>query len=106
MENLEERKESTSESLQTPGEYVQPKPQNGKVVMTVMTPEEAANLLARLQDILSLWPGSDNRIFDGFVMTVLPIPTVMTITKVEKKDCHDKVFCVNDEPVVSLEKLS
>jgi len=103
MENLAERKESMSESCQPSGQNVQPKPQNGKVVMTVMTEEEAANLLARLQDILSLWPGSDNRIFDGFVMTVLPIPAVMTISKVEKKGCHDKVFCVNGTPVVSLE---
>lgn len=110
MENLAERKESTSEQSPKLETNALQKPANGKKntpVMTapkVMTEEEVLSLLARLQDILSLWAGSSNTIINGYVMTALPIPPVMTIGKVEKRGSHDKVFTVNNKPVVSLEK--
>ena len=69
--------------------------------MPVMTQEETANLLARLQDILSLWRGSDNKIIGHYVMTAFPIPEGVSIGKMTAKN-GGKVFCVNAEPVVSL----
>jgi hypothetical protein len=84
-----------------------PKQSDGKkstVVMTktqVMTAEEVSTLLARLQDILALWEGSDNKIIGGYVMTAFPVPSVMTITKVENSG-HNKVFSVNGNPVTAL----
>lgn len=70
---------------------------------TVMTAEETADLLARLQDCLSLWPGSDNKIMGKYVMTVFPIPEGLQVAKMTKKNGHDKVFCVNGVPVAGLE---
>ena len=109
MENLDERSAPTLEQSPKRGKSAQQKPPNGSkntLVMTpqkVMTEEEISSLLARLQDILSLWSGSSNTIINGYVMNALPIPQVMTISKVEKKNGHDKVFAVNSKPVVSLE---
>lgn len=70
---------------------------------TVMTVEETADLLARLQDCLSLWPGSDNKIIGNYVMTAFPIPAGLQVAKMTKKNGHDKVFCVNGIPVAGLE---
>lgn len=109
MENLDARNAPTLEQSPKHGKSAQQKPPNGKkntLVMTnpkVMTEDEISSLLARLQDILSLWSGSSNTIINGYVMTALPIPQVITISKVEKKNGHDKVFAVNGNPVISLE---
>jgi len=106
-ESPDERKEPMSGSCQPPEANAPQKQADGKQntsVMTsqkVMTVEEISDLLGRLQDILSLWSGSDNRIIGNFVMTVLPVPAVMTVDKVENAS-HDKVFCVNGKPVTSL----
>lgn len=64
-------------------------------------------MLARLQDILSLWDGSDNKIIGNYVMTAFPIPAGVDITKLAVKEGHDtfqKVFCVNGKPVTHVEK--
>ncbi len=85
-----------------------------KVVMTVenavmttpspvMTPQEIGDMLARLQDILSLWVGSDNRIMGKYLMVALPVPAGVVIGKVERKTGHDKVFTVDGNPVAGLE---
>jgi hypothetical protein len=105
-ENPDAKSEPMSGSCQPLEASAIPKPPAGKsvmTVMTVMTAEETANLLARLQDILSMWPGSDSKVIGGFVMTAFPIPPVMTVGKQAKKNGHDKVFSVNDIPVVSLD---
>jgi hypothetical protein len=68
-----------------------------------MTEEQVSNLLARLQDILSLWEGSDNRVIDGVLLVALPIPPVMTIETVMTKNGHDRVFAVNGQPVVAID---
>lgn len=103
-EAQEEKSASMLGSCQTPEENAEPKQADGKQITPVMTEEEASNLLARLQDILSLWQGSDNRIIGGYVMTAFPIPEVMTIGKVSNSDGHGKVFTVNDTPVTALDK--
>jgi hypothetical protein len=101
MENLAERKELTSASSQPQGPNAQPKPPAGKANTPVMTEEEVADLLARLQDVLSLWQGSDNKVIGNYVMTAFPIPQGM---KIDKIGGHDKVFTVNDVPVVGVER--
>jgi hypothetical protein len=102
-ENQGERNGATSGSSQPLEASVQPKQQDGKPSTPVMTEQEVADLLARLQDILSLWTGSDNKIIGNYVMTAFPIPPAMKIDKVEKKGGHDKVFTVNGVPVVGTE---
>jgi hypothetical protein len=67
-----------------------------------MTASETADLLARLQDILSLWSGSDNKIIGHYVMTAFPIPSGIDITKLAVNGGHDKVFCVNGSPVTAV----
>ena len=102
--NREEKSGLTSGSCQPQGQTAQPKPPAGSQgipAMPVMTQEETANLLARLQDILSLWRGSDNKIIGHYVMTAFPIPEGVSIGKMTAKN-GGKVFCVNAEPVVSL----
>lgn len=89
---------STSESCQPVMTDAQPKPTAGKASTSVMTADELGDLLARLQDILSLWPGSDNRIVNGYVMTALPVPADMTVDKVMTS--HGKAFAVNGVPVI------
>lgn len=65
-----------------------------------MSADEIADLLARLQDLLASWPGSQNRIDNprGYVMAAFPIPSAMTVSKVTGS--HGNVFTVNDLPVV------
>lgn len=112
MENLEEKKGPTSESSpvtvisapQTPRGGKKATTGNTTKVMTVMTPEETADLLARLQDILALWPGSSNMIVEGKLLAAFPMPPEVMIGKTTKVNGHDKVFTVNKEPVVSLEE--
>lgn len=108
-ENPAERKEPMPGPCQPPESSVQPKPVDGNQnisVMTgekvVMTSDQMMDLLARLQDILSLWPGSDNKVIGNFVMTALPIPDGLRVGKMPKNNGHDKVFSVNDEPVSAL----
>ena len=104
-ESPEEKRGSTSESWQTTSTSAQPNPPAGKkntTVMTVMTVEETADLLAKLQDILALWIGSDNKVIGKYLLVAFPIPPSVVITKISKNDGHDKVFAVNDDPVVSL----
>lgn len=101
MENLAERKEPMSVSSQPPEPNAQQKPPAGKQSTRVMTEEEISDLLARLQDVLSLWEGSDNKIIGNFVMTAFPIPPSMKVDKVG----HDtKAFTVNGTPVVNVER--
>ena len=69
---------------------------------TVMTREEIADLLARLQDILYMWPRSDNRIINGYVMVALPVPAGVNISKMDHKH-GGKVFSVDGEPVTAVE---
>lgn len=105
-ENKAVKSGHTSESWQNQDTSAAPKPADGKEntsVMTVMTAEEVSNLLARLQDILSLWSGSDNKIIGNYVMTAFPIPQGLEIGRMKKKNGHDNVFCVNKEPVSSLD---
>lgn len=104
--NKAEKSGSTSESWQAPADTAQPKPADGKADINVMTAQEAADLLARLQDILFLWSGSDNKIIGSYVMTALPIPAGVDVGKLavtsKTKAGHDityKVFCVNGRPV-------
>lgn len=108
--NSEERSEPISESSPTSAPVAPAKPADGNpniVVMTkaetVMTAEQTADLLARLQDCLSLWAGSDNKIIGNYVMTAFPIPVGLDIAKMTKKNGHDKVFAVNGVPVSALE---
>lgn len=101
MENLAEKKELTSESCQPQGPNVQQRRSVGKANTPVMTEEEISDLLARLQDILSLWQGSDSKIVGNYVMTAFPVPESIKVDKVG----HDKkVFTVNNVPVVNLDK--
>jgi len=102
-ESQDAKSAGTLESCQPLDPSAQPKRQDGKPDTSVMTDEEVMDLLARLQDILSLWPGSDNKIIGNFVMTAFPIPPSMQVGKVEKKGGHDKLFTVNGAPVVSVE---
>jgi len=104
--NLDEKNGSTSGSWQPPEGTVQSKPADGKATINVMTAQETSDLLARLQDILFLWSGSDNKIIGNYVMTALPIPAGVEIGKLavtsKTKSGHDityKVFCVNGRPV-------
>lgn len=89
-------------SCQSPEASAQPNHLAGSPVMTVMTAEETASLLARLQDILSMWPGSDNQVIGMYVMTALPISVGVTVGKQKNKKGHD-TFSVNQIPVVALE---
>jgi hypothetical protein len=101
MENLAEKSVPTLESSQPQGQNALPKPPAGKRNTPVMTEEEISDLLARLQDVLSLWEGSDNKIIGNYVMTAFPIPASMKIDKIG----HDtKVFTVNGTPVVGVER--
>lgn len=68
----------------------------------VMTREQIADLLARLQDILYSWPRSDNRIINGYVMVALPVPAGVNISKTDHKH-GGKVFSVDGEPVTAVE---
>ena len=75
-------------------------PPDGSPVMSAMTAEQAGDLLARLQDILALWPGSDNKIIGSYVMAALPV-NGLSIGKMD--DGHGKkVFCVNGVPVTAV----
>ncbi len=98
-ESLDASSAATLASCQPVMTDAQPKPPDGKPSTSVMTAEELGDLLARLQDILSLWPGSDNRIINGYVMTALPLPPDMTVDKVMTS--HGKAFAVNGTPVTS-----
>lgn len=100
----DEKSVSMSESWQPQEQSVQPNPQDGKKTTPVMTEAEISDLLARLQDVLSLWAGSDNQIIGGYVMTAFPIPPSMKVARVRKIGGHDKVFTVNNVPVVSIER--
>ena len=102
-ESLDVKSASTLESWQKPAEIAPVKPPVGKGIINVMTEQETADLLARLQDILSLWAGSDNKIIGSYVMTAFPIPSGIDITKLTKTNGHDKVFCVNGKSVVGLD---
>jgi hypothetical protein len=102
-ENLGAKRGNTSESCQTPDPSVQPKQPDGNLSTPVMTEDEVMDLLARLQDILSLWKGSDNKIIGNYVMAAFPIPPSMKVDKVEKKGSHDKLYTVNGVPVVNAE---
>lgn len=102
----DERSGHTSESWQKPVNIAQPNPPAGNENTNVMTAQETSDLLARLQDILFLWSGSDNKIIGRYVMTALPIPEGVDIGKLavssKSHDGHDmvyKVFCVNGRPV-------
>lgn len=101
MENQAERNDPTLESCQPQGQNALPSRQDGKPNIPVMTAEEVSDLLARLQDILSLWAGSDNKIIGGYVMTAFPVPQA---TKIDKVGGHDKVFTVNGVPVVGVDR--
>ena len=101
-ENSDERNEPTLEPSQPSATSAEPRPNDGKKTTPVMTEAETADLLARLQDILSLWKGSDNRIMGNFVMTVFPIPEGMKIEKVLGRNGHDKAYSVNGVPVVNI----
>lgn len=59
-------------------------------------------MLARLQDILYMWPRSDNRIINGYVMVALPVPAGVNIAKMDHKR-GGKVFSVDGEPVTAVE---
>lgn len=74
----------------------------GLPAINVMTAQETADLLARLQDILSLWSGSDNKIIGEYVMTAFPIPAGVDITKLASGHDNRRVFCVNGSPVTSV----
>jgi len=109
-ENQEEKRGPTSEPGQPPVRFAQPNTPDGKQSTPVMTPvmtnlsaEEISDLLAKLQDILALWPGSDNKVVGSYLLAAFPIPVMATVEKMTKKNGHDKVFSVNGEPVVSLE---
>ena len=102
-ESPDEKREPMLESSQPQGQSVQPKRQDGKQSIPVMTEGEISDLLARLQDILSLWAGSDNKVIGNYVMTAFPLPPSVKVEKVMTKSGHDKVFTVNGVPVVSLE---
>lgn len=106
MENQDGKSEPTSESSLPQESNVQPKLPDGKKntsVKAVMTQEEVSDLLARLQDVLSLWEGSDNKIIGNYVMTAFPIPDGMKIDKVMTAD-GKKAFTVDGVPVVSVER--
>ena len=114
LTNPEERQEKTenrgeknvpmSESCQPPDQSAQQRQSDGKATTVVMTEEQVSDLLARLQDILCLWPGSDNRIIGNYVMTAFPIPLGMEIGKVVSSNGHDKAFSVNGTSVVEVGK--
>jgi hypothetical protein len=99
---LAETRELTSASSQPQESNVQPKQPAGKPNTPVMTEEEISDLLARLQDVLSLWAGSDNKIIGNYVMTALPIPSGVKVDKVMTG--HGKAFSVNGVPVVGVEQ--
>jgi len=80
----------------------QQNPPVGSPVINVMTAQETSDLLARLQDVLSLWAGSDNKIIGNYVMTAFPLPVGIDITKLAQGNGHDKVFCVNGKPVTAV----
>ena len=102
----DERSGSMSGSCQPPATNAPSNPPAGSEITNVMTAQETSDLLARLQDILFLWSGSDNKIIGNFVMTALPIPAGVDVSKMAVKAVtkggHDivyKVFCVNGRPV-------
>lgn len=68
-------------------------------VVNVQTAGETAELLARLQQILSLWDGSNNKIMGHYIMIGLPIPMGVDITKLAVRGSQGKIFCVNGVPV-------
>ena len=96
------KSEPTLESLRPAVDSALPNPHAGKQIINVMTPQETANLLARLQDVLSLWSGSDNKIIGRYVMTAFPIPEGVDITKLKTGHDNQKVFCVNGVAVTAV----
>jgi hypothetical protein len=104
-ESQDEKSGPTSESSLPQEQSVQQKPLDGKPgtpAKAVMTQEEVSDLLARLQDVLSLWDGSDNKIIGNFVMTAFPIPAGMKVEKV--MTATGKAFTVDGVPVVNTER--
>lgn len=104
-ENPGARSEPILEPSPTTVASAPPKPSDGKpsASQPTLNAESTADLLARLQDILSLWTGSDNKIIGNYVMTAFPIPTGMKIDKVMTADGR-KAFAVDGVPVVNVEK--
>ena len=100
--NLDARSGHMLEHSPAHATTAQPNPPAGSRVINVMTAQETSDLLARLQDILSLWVGSDNKIIGNYVMTAFPIPAGIDITKLATNNGHDKVFCVNGRPVTAV----
>jgi len=49
-----------------------------------------------------MWPRSDNRIINGYVMVALPVPAGVNIAKMDHKR-GGKVFSVDGEPVTAVE---
>jgi len=97
-----ERSGLMSERLTAQSTTAQPNLPAGNLIINVMTEQETSDLLARLQDILSLWAGSDNKIIGSYVMTAFPIPSGVDITKLAQGNGHDKVFCVNGKSVTAV----
>jgi len=98
---MAERKGSTSASWQTQEPDVKPNPPAGKASILAMTETEAADLLAKIQDICAVYPDSHNKVIGDFLLVAFPIPPAMTYSKLVMAD-NKTVFCVNGKPVTAV----
>jgi len=98
---MAEKNGSISESWQTPAQDVKPNPPAGKANILAMTSEQAADLLAKIQDLCAVYPDSHNKIIGEFLLVAFPIPPAMTYSKLVMADGRT-VFCVDGKPVTEV----
>lgn len=98
---MAEKSASISGSWQAPALGAKPNQSAGKANILAMTESEAADLLARIQDICAVYPDSHNKIIGDFLLVALPIPPAMTYSKMVMAE-GKTVFCVNGKPVTAV----
>lgn len=98
---MAERNGFISESWQAPATDVKQNQPAGRSNILAMTENEAADLLARIQDICAVYPDSHNKIIGDFLLVALPIPPAMTYSKLVMAE-GKTVFCVNGKPVTAV----